>query len=244
MNEPSGSPATQPVGEPLPAWTARALPPSSPMSGSYCRVEPLDPARHASALFDANSEDAAGANWTYLPIDAPQGLDAYSQWLSSMSGRDDPMFHAIIDTASGQAVGLAAYLRIDRQAGSIEVGHINFSPRLQRTRMATEAMYLMMRRAFDELGYRRYEWKCDSHNAPSRAAAARYGFRLEGIFRQALVYKQRNRDTVWFSILDKEWPPIRQAFESWLALENFDAAGSQVRSLGSFMIARNGEIGR
>ena len=128
---------------------------------------------------------------------------------------------------SGRAVGVASYLRIDPAAGAIEVGHINFSPRLQRTRAATESMYLMMKRVFDELGYRRYEWKCDSLNAPSRAAALRLGFQFEGVFRQALVYKGRNRDTAWFSILDREWPALAAAFERWLDPANFDEAGRQ-----------------
>jgi len=152
-----------------------------------------------------------------------------------MSAGDDPLFHAVVDERSGDAVGVLAYLRIDPQNGAIEVGHINFSPRLQRTPAATEALYLMARRAFDELGYRRYEWKCDSLNAPSRRAATRLGFQFEGLFRQAGVYKGRNRDTAWFSILDAEWPALRTAYEQWLASENFDADGRQRRSLGDLI---------
>ena len=138
----------------------------------------------------------------------------------------DPLCFAVIDKATGHAVGVATYMRITPAAGTIEVGHINFSPVLQRTPIATEAMYLMMRRVF-ELGYRRYEWKCDALNAPSRAAAQRLGFSFEGVFRNALVYKGRSRDTAWYSITDSEWPAIRDAFEQWLAPDNFDAHGSQ-----------------
>jgi RimJ/RimL family protein N-acetyltransferase len=202
------------------------------MIGRHCRVEPLDIARHAADLFEANGDDVSGRNWTYLSIDAPRTLDAYRAWLARVTAGDDPLFHAIVDAASNRAVGVAAYLRIDPDNGVIEVGHINYSPRLQRTRAATEAMYLMMTRVFGELGYRRYEWKCDSLNAPSRAAAQRLGFRFEGIFRQAIVYKNRNRDTAWFSILDTEWPALETAFERWLDPANFDADGRQRARLG------------
>jgi len=154
---------------------------------------------------------------------------------------DDPLFHAIVDSKSGKAVGVAAYMRIDRDNGVIEVGHLNFSPRLQATTAATEAMYLMMRRAFDELGYRRYEWKCDSLNEGSRRAAVRLGFVFEGIFRQAVVYKGRNRDTAWYSVLDSEWPALRAGFERWLSPDNFDEAGRQRRTLADlFFHARPG----
>lgn len=227
----------QPIGVALPQWRVRELPPATTMHGRYCRVEALDPELHAAQLFEANSDDAGGANWTYLFHDAPTDFAAYQSWVNKMSASTDPLFHAIIDTASGKAVGVASLMRIDPVSGVIEVGSINFSPRLQRTRAATEAMFLMMRRAFDELGYRRYEWKCDSLNAPSRAAALRYGFQFEGMFRQALVYKQRSRDTTWFSIIDSEWPAIRQAFEDWLEPANFDAGGKQRRSLGQIRSA-------
>jgi RimJ/RimL family protein N-acetyltransferase len=201
------------------------------MAGRYCTIEPLDIDRHAAELHAANLAAGDHSRWTYLFASVFDDLDAYRAWLASVASSDDPLFHTIVDKATGHAVGVAAYLRIDPANGVIEVGHINYSPRLQRTRAATEAMYLMMRRAFDELGYRRYEWKCDSLNAASRAAAARLGFSYEGIFRQAIVYKGRNRDTAWFSIIDGEWPGIRTGFERWLAPENFDSAGRQVRRL-------------
>jgi RimJ/RimL family protein N-acetyltransferase len=220
----------QPVGAPIPDWQPRPRPPRTPMVGRFCRVEPLDIARHAAELFDANSDDASGANWTYLGIDAPPDFAAYRGWLEKMAAGDDPLFHAIVD-GTGRAVGVATLMRIDPANGVIEVGNINYSPRLQRKPAATEAMYLMMRRSFDELGYRRYEWKCDDLNAPSRAAAARLGFRYEGIFLQAVVYKGRNRDTAWFSITDKEWPAVKAGFERWLDPSNFDAAGRQKQGL-------------
>lgn len=196
------------------------------MIGRWCRVEPLDVDRHAAELHDANRDDQEGRNWTYLSSPPFDDLDDYRAWLRSID-TGDPFFHAIVDARTGKAVGVAAFLRIDPANGVIEVGHINYSPRLQRTIAATEAMYLMMRRVFDELGYRRYEWKCDALNAPSRAAAARLGFTYEGLFRQALVYKGRNRDTAWFSMLDTEWPTRRAEFERWLDEGNFDGEGRQ-----------------
>jgi len=224
----------QPVGLAMPDWTPRALPPSLPMAGRYCRLEPVALA-HAEQLYAANSEDVDGRNWTYLFAERPASLAAYQDWIATMSLSKDPLMHAIIDLASGQAVGVASYMRIDPAHGAIEVGNINFSPRLQRTRVATEAMFLMMQRVFDELGYRRYEWKCDSFNAPSRAAALRYGFQFEGIFRRAIVYKKRSRDTAWFSIIDTDWPALKLAFQAWLDPANFDNAGQQRRSLGDCM---------
>ena len=221
----------QPIGWPVPDWTPRPPPPRTAMEGRFCRLEPLSVERHADALFEANGEDADGRNWTYLGVEAPAGLERYRAWLTGLASGDDPLAHAILDRVTGRAVGVATYLRIDRSNGVIEVGHLNFSPRLQRRPGATEAMYLMMRRVFDELGYRRYEWKCDALNAPSRRAAERLGFRFEGIFRQAVVYKGRNRDTAWFSIVDGEWPDLKSAFERWLSPANFDADGLQRLSL-------------
>ncbi|MEO8669683.1 MAG: GNAT family protein [Tahibacter sp.] len=216
-----------PIGAPLPGWTGREPPPRTTMRGRYCRVEVLDVDHHAADLFEANSDDPQGRNWTYLATDAPADLSAYRDWLLRIAAAGDPLFHAIVDISTERPVGVAAYLRIDPPNGVIEVGHLNFSPRMQRTRMATESMYLMMRRAFDELGYRRYEWKCDNHNAPSHAAAKRYGFQFEGVFRQAIVTKQRNRDSAWYSIIDAEWPAVRAEFERWLDPANFDSRGQQ-----------------
>ena len=221
----------QPIGPPLPGWQPRPRPPRAAMEGRFCRVEPLDPDRHAAQLFAADRLDRDGRNWTYLPVGPFARFEEYRAWMDRACLGEDPLFHAIIDSASREAVGFASYLRIEPATGVIEVGHITYSPLLQRKPAATEAMYLMMRRVFDELGYRRYEWKCDSFNAPSRAAAERLGFRFEGIFRQATVYKGRSRDTAWFSIIDGEWPALKQSFERWLAVENFDAEGRQKRRL-------------
>jgi RimJ/RimL family protein N-acetyltransferase len=206
------------------------------MAGRYCRVEPLDPDEHAAQLHAANINAPDNRRWTYLSVEGFADVKAYRHWLATVTAGDD-LFHAIVDGVSQQAVGVAAYLRIDPANGSIEVGHINYSSQLQRTRAATEAMFLMMRRAFDELGYRRYEWKCDSLNEPSRRAAARLGFQFEGIFRQAVVYKGRNRDTAWFSILDHEWPVLRGAYEQWLEPANFDDRGRQRHSLAALIAA-------
>jgi RimJ/RimL family protein N-acetyltransferase len=207
------------------------------MVGRYCRVEALEPGRHAADLFAANGLDKDGRNWTYLFQEPFADLDSYRQWLEQVAQGDDPLFHAIVDLKTGKAVGVATFMRIDRANGVIEVGNINYSPLLQRTPAATEAMFLMMARVFDELGYRRYEWKCDSLNAPSRAAAWRLGFQYEGLFRQAVIYKGRNRDTTWFSIIDAEWPRLKRAYQRWLAPANFDAAGKQRQSLADLIKA-------
>jgi RimJ/RimL family protein N-acetyltransferase len=217
----------QAIGPPLPQWTTRSRPPRTEMQGRLCRLVPLDAAQHAHALHDEYGADAAGRNWTYLPYGPFPSAEAYAEWVSVVTRRDDPLFFAILLAGSDRPVGVASYLRIEPAMGSIEVGHLCYSPALQRSPIATEAMYLMMRRAFDELGYRRYEWKCDSLNAPSRRAAERLGFRYEGIFRQMMVVKQRSRDSAWYSILDSEWPVLRTAFERWLDPANFDAKGQQ-----------------
>ena len=217
----------QPIGLPVDGWTAREQPSRTPMTGRFCRVEPLDAARHAAELYAANSEDRDGRMWTYLPWGPYAGFGEYRAAIEAGLRRADFLTYAVIDAASGKAVGVASYLNVNPAAGSIEVGGIAYSPALQQKPAGTEAMYLMMRRVFGELGYRRYEWKCNALNAPSRAAAARYGFRFEGIFRQADVVKGRNRDTAWFSIIDSEWPAIKAAFERWLDSGNFDDDGRQ-----------------
>jgi len=235
----------EPIGFPVEGWRGCAPPPRTVMKGQFCRVEPLDPERHAADLHLANLEDVENRIWTYLPYGPFETLNDYRAWIEGSCLGDDPLFHAIVDTAPqfgrGTACGVASYLRIDPPVGVIEVGHINFAPRLQNTRAATEAMYLMMRRVFDELGYRRYEWKCDALNARSCRAAERLGFRHEGIFRQATLYKGRNRDTAWYAILDKDWSATRRAFEIWLAPDNFDADGSQRRSLSALMARRSAQ---
>jgi RimJ/RimL family protein N-acetyltransferase len=216
----------QPVGPALPGWKAPPRPPRTPMAGRYCRVEPIDAARHADDLYRANAADPSRRNFTYLTIGPFDTLDAYREWIVPASQSDDPLFHAIVDADTGKAAGIASFMRIDTKNGVIEVGNLNYSPLLQRKRAATEAMYLMMKRAF-ELGYRRYEWKTDSFNAASRAAAQRLGFSYEGIFRQATVYKGRSRDTAWYAMIDGEWPELERAYLRWLDPSNFDDKGKQ-----------------
>ncbi len=224
----------QPVGAPVPGWSPRQRPPRVAMAGHFCMVEPLDPERHTEELFAANAEDREGRLWTYYPYGPFAAPSEYRAWVEAACADPNRLFHAICDKASGRAVGVAAYINIQPAVGSVEIGSLVFSPLLQRRPAATEAMYLMMRRAFDELGYRRYEWKCNSLNAPSRAAALRLGFQYEGLFRQATITRGRNRDTAWFSIIDREWPDLKAAFECWLDPANFDADGKQRRSLASF----------
>ena len=196
------------------------------MVGRYCSVVATDVAAHARVLFDAFSADTHGGNWTYLPYGPFDAADALRGWMQASCIGSDPLFHTILDTG-GRPQGLASYLRIEPATGVIEVGHIHLAPALQRTPAATEAMFLMMARVFDELGYRRYEWKCDALNEPSRRAANRLGFHYEGTFRKATHYKGRNRDTAWFSVTDDEWPALKACFQQWLAPANMDADGRQ-----------------
>jgi RimJ/RimL family protein N-acetyltransferase len=223
----------QPVGDLVPEWSARPLPTVSTVSGRYCRLERLAD-RHAEELFVADRRDARGESWTYLAYGPFSDKKSYAGWVKSAAQESNPLFYAIIDTdphadpvSAGRAVGVLSLLRVQPEAGSIEVGHVHYSPLLQRRRGGTEAQYLLMRYAFGELGYRRYEWKCDALNALSRAAAIRLGFRYEGTFRQALVVKGRNRDTAWYSIIDSEWPVVEARLRSWLAPENFDERAVQ-----------------
>ena len=221
----------QPIGAALINWQSCQRPSRTAMQGRYCRVEILDLVAHSEDLFNAFAKDADHSNWTYLPYGPFPGLVSFQQWVQKQVIGADPLFHAVIDNKTNKAVGIATYLRIEPDVGVIETGHIHFSPLMQRTPVSTEAMYLMMRRVFDELGYRRYEWKCDALNAPSCTAAERLGFQFEGVFRQATMYKGRNRDTAWFSILDSEWPEIKAGFERWLSADNFDENGQQKSNL-------------
>jgi RimJ/RimL family protein N-acetyltransferase len=219
----------QAIGAEVPNWCAREPPARTPLKGRFCRLEPLTPA-HADALFDANAREPDARGWTYLPYGPFTSRDAYRDWVGKSARQDDPLFFAVIDRG-GQPVGIVSFMRVDRANGVIEIGHLKFSPLMQRTPIATEAIFLMLARIFDELRYRRCEWKCDSLNEPSRAAAQRFGFTFEGIFRQAIVYKGRSRDTAWYSIVDFEWPAIRAAYEQWLSSENFDGEGVQRQRL-------------
>ena len=221
----------QPLGQRVENWQGATPLQPTVMQGHYCRLEPLNPDVHAHALYQANSADD-GSMWTYLPYGAFDSFQDYQQWLAQFCMGRDPLFYAVVDQASQQPIGFGSYMRIDPSNGAVEVGHLAYSPLLRGTVMATEAMFLMMKNAF-ELGYRRYEWKCNALNLPSRQAALRLGFSFEGVFRQAMVNKGRNRDTAWYSILDTEWPALQQALTQWLLPQNFDAAGKQLSRLSS-----------
>lgn len=229
-----------------PDLTCRSVTPST---GSRCRLRrarrcaahvllrPLDPAADATPLYAASHPPRRdGATWTYLPDGPYDNPDALGQTLAWEATARGHVYYAIEPLELGRPLGQASYLRIEPAFGTIEIGHIWFGPQLERT--ATEAIYLLARHAFDDLGYRRLEWKCDALNAASRSAAERFGFRFEGVFRNHQVVKGRSRDTAWLAIIDADWPGVRAGFESWLAPGNFDAQGSQLRPLGDFMPAR------
>jgi RimJ/RimL family protein N-acetyltransferase len=212
--------------------TPAKLPERITIPGSYIALVPLNAATHGEALWNAVKGKENDSLWLYL-FDGPYpDRAAFGASLKTKETSFDPFFFAIVDNATGKAVGMASLMRIDPKHRVIEVGSILYSPLLQRTRGATEAMYLLMRYAFETLGNRRYEWKCNAQNAPSRSAALRLGFAFEGIFRQHMIAKGQNRDTAWFSIIDKEWPATKHAFERWLAPENFNPDGSQKAKLG------------
>jgi len=219
----------QPIGPPLDDWTAPPAPDGRTLTGRTCRLEAYDPAAHSADLFAAYSADD-GSSFTYLPWGRPGSVDDLDAVVDALVRPADQLTYAIV--VGERAVGMASYLRINPSSGSIEVGAIAFAPELARTTAATEAMFLMADHVFD-LGYRRYEWKCDSLNGPSNAAARRLGFRFEGTFRNALVYKGRSRDTNWLSILDTEWPDHRAALTAWLDPANFGDDGRQRRALRS-----------
>ncbi|MEM8842475.1 MAG: GNAT family protein [Pseudomonadota bacterium] len=219
----------QPIGPAVASRAPATRPGNLVLEGRYCRLEQLTPA-HAGDMFEAIQDDAEGRIWTYMPNGPFDSLAGYAAWLNDAIAVSDPLQFAIM--VDGKTVGTASYLRIDPQHGTIEVGFITFTPRLQKTRAATEAMYLMMRWAFEN-GYRRYEWKCNDLNAPSRRAAQRYGFSYEGTFGHALVVKGGNRDTAWYAAIDSEWPGLKAAFDQWLAPDNFDSDGQQRVSLSA-----------
>jgi RimJ/RimL family protein N-acetyltransferase len=208
------------------------LPAITGLTGERVVLEPLDAEKHAADLF----EGVRGHDELFrFLFDSPSASGGdYRDTLTAKMGKPDPYFLAILDRASGKAIGHASYLRIEPVHRVIEVGNILFTPRLQRTAHATEAMYLMARHAFEDLGYRRYEWKCNARNAPSRSAALRLGFTFEGIFRRHMIVKGESRDTAWYAMIDEEWPGRKAAFEAWLNPSNFDESGRQKRSLASF----------
>ncbi|MGC3984435.1 MAG: GNAT family N-acetyltransferase [Pseudorhodoferax sp.] len=231
----------QPIGAAVPDWTPRPRPQRVTLAGRLCRLEPLDVERHAADLHAAYADAADGRAWTYMASEPFGDAAAYRRHAQAMAASEDPLHFAVVDGASGRAVGTLALMRIDAANGVVEVGHVMFSPHLQRTPLSTEAQYLLMRHVFDDLGYRRYEWKCDSLNAPSRRTAQRLGFTFEGVFRQAIVTKGRNRDTAWFAVIDGDWPAVRAAFQAWLAPDNFDADGHQRRGLAALREAHSGD---
>jgi RimJ/RimL family protein N-acetyltransferase len=220
-----------PLGERL-DWTGAGLPASGELRGRTVLLRPVDPAADAGPLFRASHPpDGDPTIWTYLPDGPYESEGQLREKLESDAASADPLWFTIVPVEFGEAMGRITYLRIDPGNGSIEIGHIWFGPRLRQTTAATEAIYLLARHAFEDLGYRRFEWKCNALNAPSRRAAERFGFRLEGVFRNHQVVKGRNRDTAWFSIVDSEWPAIGAGFAAFLAPENFDADGRQRVSL-------------
>ena len=219
-------------------WTPARLPVRTVLEGELVRLEPLDAQAHAADLYAA--QEGADEIWEYLPYGPFSGEAEFQGWLAARAATDDPLFFAIVDGATGRALGMASFLRITPEHGVIEVGHIWYSPALQRTRHATEAMYVMARHVFDELGYRRYEWKCNALNEPSRRAALRLGFTYEGVFRQHMVVKDQNRDTTWYSMLDSKWPAAKAAFEAWLRPDNFDSGGRQLRGLAELRMVSSG----
>lgn len=218
------------TGADLSNWTARELPSRGPLEGNRVSVMATEIERDAVGLYEATREGDP-ALWNYLSYGPFEDAYAFSQWLESHLRDPETMPVTVVDRATGKALGSASFMRIEPQFGVIEIGHIFLGASLQRTPSATEAIYLMMRHAFDDLGYRRLEWKCDAANARSVRAATRFGFQPEGVFRQHRIAKGRNRDTAWFSIIDTEWPHVRAALEAWLAEDNFDIEGRQIRRL-------------
>jgi RimJ/RimL family protein N-acetyltransferase len=223
-------PAGHPVGLPVSSLEPAERPSGATLAGSRVRLERLSAEQHAPDLFQALQANPAGTLWTYMPQGPFDTEGEFTKWVSSIDNSTDPLFYAIIDLSTNRSVGIAAYLRIDTHNRTVEVGWLTFSEQLRRSTAATEAMYLMATHAF-ELGFRRYEWKCNALNAPSIAAAERLGFSFEGLFRNAVIVKGHNRDTAWFAFTDGDWPAIKLAHEAWLDPSNFDESGNQKKSL-------------
>lgn len=224
-------------------WTPRQRPARAPIEGRHVRLEPLDPQRHGDGLFAASGTADAEDRFRYLFETAPDDRAAFQAWLEKAAASEDPLHFAVIDKASGRVGGRQSFMRMDTAHGVIEIGNILWNDPVSRRPAATEALYLFARHAFDGLGYRRFEWKCNDLNAPSKRAALRFGFTFEGVFRQHMVVKGLNRDTAWFSIIDREWPALRTAFEAWLAPENFDGEGRQKARLEELRLGKSGAAG-
>jgi RimJ/RimL family protein N-acetyltransferase len=221
----------QPIGDAV-DFTPRARPSREPIRGAHVVLRQIDAAHDAEPLYAASHPPAADEGlWTYMPYGPFAEAEQFRDWLAWAETSEDPVFYTVVTLPDERPSGIVSYLRIAPEHGVIEIGHIWFGAHLQRTTAATEAIYLLARHAFDELGYRRLEWKCNALNAASRRAAERFGFQFEGIFRQHMVIKGRNRDTAWFAITDQEWRAVRTGFEAWLAPENFDDHGRQRRPL-------------
>lgn len=212
-------------------YAPRQFPGTQPIEGHFVKVEPIVDHRHFDTLFAAFAEDREGRIFDHLAYGPFADRAAFRDWAQATYLADTIRFHAILPLATGRAEGVAALMRTDTANGVTEIGHICLAPSLQRSRAASEAFYMIMRRVFDELGYRRLEWKCDDRNQPSKRAAERLGFRYEGLFRQHMIVKGRNRDTAWYSVIDRDWPAVKAAFAAWLAPDNFDAEGCQRRAL-------------
>lgn len=222
----------QPVGFPLPDWKPAPFPPQSYLNGQHCKLVPLE-LSHCDALFQAFSQATDDRDWTWLGAEKPAGLQEMKLWIENKISDPALVAWAVVEMKSGHSVGVVGYSNIDTVNGAIEIGHVTWSPMMQRTAMGTEAIYLLLNNAFS-LGYRRIAWRCDSHNLASRNAAERLGFTFEGRFRQAMTRKQRNRDTDWLSIIDSEWPAVKCALSGWLSQDNFTVDGEQKRRLESF----------
>jgi RimJ/RimL family protein N-acetyltransferase len=222
----------RPVGDIVDPKPPGSRPDRRPLHGRFMLLVPVSALEHGRDLYDSfHDADPHGHVWTYMPYGPWENFEVFEAWLKEREASRDPWFYAFVRRDTGKACGMGAFMRCDAPNGVIEIGHIWMSPGLQRTREATESIFLMIRHCFDDLGVRRLEWKCAALNAPSRAAAERFGFSFEGIFRQHLIVKGRNRDTAWFAMLDKDWPRIHAAFEAWLKPGNFDARGHQKAKL-------------
>lgn len=224
----------QPIGDALPNFKPGDLPKMERLEGRYVIVECLSKDKHGADLYEVYGPDSPADMWTYLFQNPVQSQEEWSALLDQMLAAQDRFYYAIVDKESGKALGTFALMRINRGSRVIEVGSVTYSPQLKRTRLATEAQYLLARYVFEELEYRRYEWKCDALNQPSRRAAERLGFTYEGTFRQAVVYKGRNRDTDWLAMIDKDWPAVKIRLEKWLSPDNFDENGQQIKALSDF----------